>query len=150
MRLTAFTNYALRVLMYAELNSGTLSNTQDIADAYGISKAHIVKCVHLLGQWGYLHNVRGRNGGFRLAKPASDITVGEIVRRTEEGLDLVECFVPVTNTCPLIEVCILSKTFKNALQGFLDVLDDVTVADLTAIPNELRPRLKLDNRATVS
>ena len=71
---------------------------QDVAESFGISKAHLVKCVHQLGVWGYLDNVRGRHGGFRLAREASQITVGEIIRKTEDDLDLVECFARNTDT----------------------------------------------------
>ena len=144
MHLTAFSNYALRTLMYAALRGDKLSHTKDIAAAYRLPKAHLIKCVHQLGQWGYLENIRGRGGGFRLAKPADQITIGEVIRRTENGLDLVECFAPVTNTCPLMEFCLLSRTFKEALSAFLKVLDQKTLADIVANDSELRPPLGLD------
>jgi Rrf2 family transcriptional regulator, nitric oxide-sensitive transcriptional repressor len=131
MRLTSYSNYALRILMIAAMRQPQLATVQEVADSFGISKAHLVKCVHQLGIWGYLENIRGRNGGFRLAKPAQDITVGEIVRRTEDDFDLVECFDAVTNTCPLIGVCRLGKTIKQACRAFLDVLDGVTIADIS-------------------
>ena len=137
MRLTMYTNYALRTLVCAALKKSDLCKIQEVADAFNISRPHIVKCVHQLGQWGYLQNVRGRSGGFRLAKPAQDITVGEIVRLTEDSLDLVECFNPETNTCPLISVCKLSQLFKKATTNFLAELDAVTLADVTEHPNEL-------------
>ena len=137
MRLTSYTNYALRILMVASIRDGELATVQEVADAFGISKAHLVKCVHQLGVWGYLENVRGRNGGFRLAVPGSRITVGEIVRRTEDDLDLVECFNSSTNTCPLIGLCRLSDAFRRACLAFLDVLDKITIADIAANPLEL-------------
>ncbi len=132
MRLTTFTNFALRTLMYAAMRGNSLSRAQDVADAFGISRAHMLKCIHQLGVWGYLENVRGRSGGFRLAKPPEQITVGEVVRRTEDSLDLVECFDPDTNTCPLIQLCALSQTLRRALQAFLAELDQVTIADVTS------------------
>ena len=144
MHLTAFSNYALRTLMYAALKGDQLSNTKDIAKAYKLPKAHLIKCVHQLGQWGYLENIRGRGGGFRLAKPPEQISVGEVIRRTENGLDLVECFTPITNSCPLMEFCILSRTFKEALAAFLEVLDNKTLADITANDSALRRPLGLD------
>lgn len=131
MRLTTFTNYALRTLMYAAMRGNGLSRAQDVAGAFGISRAHMLKCIHQLGVWGYLENVRGRSGGFRLAKPAEAITVGEVVRLTEDSLDLVECFDPDTNTCPLMQLCSLSRTFRRALDAFLAELDRVTIADIT-------------------
>lgn len=137
MKLTTYTNYALRTLTCAALKSPGLCNITEVSQGFGISRAHIVKCVHQLGAWGYLENVRGRNGGFRLAKPANEITVGEIVRKTEDSLNLVECFDPETNTCPLISVCKLSQLFKRATANFLAELDAVTLADVTTQPDEL-------------
>jgi len=129
--------------MYAALKGDELSRVKDIADAYNISKAHLVKCVHQLGQWGYLDNYRGRNGGFKLAKLPGEISVGEILRKTEDGFDLVECFVPATSTCPLTGLCDLSLTFKRALKAFLDVVDEVTVEDLIAGRRDLIEALNL-------
>lgn len=143
MRLTSYTNYALRILMVAAMRSPRLSRVHEVADAFGISKAHLVKCVHQLGLWGYLENVRGRHGGFRLARPAGAITVGEIVRRTEDSLDLVECFAPDTNTCPLIGTCRLGCGFRRALDAFFLVLDGMTVADLVADRAALQAALGL-------
>jgi Rrf2 family nitric oxide-sensitive transcriptional repressor len=143
MRITAYSNYALRTLMYAALKGDELSRVKDIAEAYNISKAHLVKCVHQLGQWGYLDNYRGRNGGFKLAKPPSEITVGEVLRKTEDGFDLVECFVPASSTCPLTSLCELSNTLQRALIAFLEVVDDVTVEDLVAGRRELMEALNL-------
>jgi Rrf2 family nitric oxide-sensitive transcriptional repressor len=137
MRLTSYTNYALRILMIATMRRGELVTVQEVAETFDVSKAHLVKCVHRLGLWGYLENVRGRKGGFRLAKRAEDITVGEIVRKTEDDLNLVECFDAVTNTCPLIGLCRLGKTFKRACNAFLEVLDSTTIADISANRDEL-------------
>jgi Rrf2 family nitric oxide-sensitive transcriptional repressor len=144
MRLTTYSNYALRILMVAAIRRGELVTVHDVAESFGISKAHLVKCVHQLGVWGYLENVRGRSGGFRLAKDAGAITVGEIIRKTEDGLDLVECFDAETNTCPLIDVCRLSTLFKKACQAFLDVLDEVTIADMAANRGEVLAALNND------
>ena len=143
MRITAYSNYALRTLMYAALKGDELSRVKDIAQAYNISKAHLVKCVHQLGQWGYLDNYRGRNGGFRLAKSPGEITVGEVLRKTEDGFDLVECFVPETSNCPLTGLCELSNTFQKALAAFLGVVDEVTIEDLIAGRKELMKALDL-------
>jgi Rrf2 family nitric oxide-sensitive transcriptional repressor len=141
MRLTSYSNYALRILMIAAVRDGELATVQQVADAFDISKAHLVKCVHNLGLWGYLDTVRGRNGGFRLARAAARITVGEVIRKTEDDLNLVECFSAETNTCPLIGVCALSDAIKAARQAFLDVLDKVTIADIAANPRGLMKAL---------
>ena len=137
MRLTSYSNYALRILMLAAMRGDQLVTVHEVAESFGISKALLVKSVHQLGVWGYLDSVRGRNGGFRLARSAQEITVGEIIRRTEGDLDLVECFDAVTNTCPLIGLCNLGKTFKQACRAFLDVLDGVTIADISANRSEV-------------
>jgi len=142
-KLTAYTNFALRTLMYCALRGDRLSRVQDVADAYGISKSHLVKAAYQLGQLGYLENVRGRNGGIRLAMKPEDIVVGEVVRHTEGGMALVECFNPLTNTCPLMEVCRLNRAFIRACDAFLAVLDDMTLADITANQRPLRGRLKM-------
>ena len=143
MKLTAYTNFALRTLMYCALRGDRLSRVKDISDAYGISKSHLVKAAYQLGQLGYLENVRGRNGGIRLAKKAEDIVVGEVVRHTEGEMALVECFNPLTNTCPLMEVCQLNRAFLRARDAFLAVLDDLTLADITANQHPLRGRLRI-------
>ena len=143
MKLTAYTNFALRTLMYCALRGDRLSRVQDVADAYGISKSHLVKAAYQLGQLGYLENVRGRHGGMRLAMKPEDIVVGEVVRHTEGGMALVECFNPQSNTCPLLEVCRLNRAFLRARDAFLAVLDEVTLADITGNAKPLRGRLRI-------
>jgi len=136
--------------MYASIKGDTLSSVHEIAESYGISRAHLVKCVHLLGRWGYLESFRGRNGGFRLALAPDQITVGEIVRHTEETLDLVECFNPDTNNCPLIDICKLKRAFQKGLAAFLEVLDSVSVADLVADKHGLSSTLGIETHKAVS
>ena len=137
MRLTQFSNYALRTLMFANLNEGRLCQCQEVADAFGISKAHLIKCVHQLGQWGFLECKRGRNGGFRLALPAAEITVAQVIRKTEDTLDLVECFNKETNSCPLIAQCKLSRALQRALNAFIEELNHLTIQDITVNRAEL-------------
>lgn len=140
MRLTAYTNYALRTLMYAALSAPRLVRVQDVAEAHDISRAHLVKCVHRLGQWGYLDNLRGRNGGFRLAKPAEEIRIGEIVRLTEEGL--AEAIGPSDRASEDDRrlVCVLEA----ARTDFLAVLDRHTIADVIGNDAELRAALGIE------
>ena len=144
MRLTSYSNFSLRTLMVAAMREPALSTVQEVAEAFGISRAHLVKCVHQLGQWGYLVNVRGNRGGFRLARPAAEITVGEVVRRTEEGFDLAECFEPTGTTCPLVGRCRLSVALERARDVFLAELDRLTIADVTANRREILDILRLD------
>jgi Rrf2 family nitric oxide-sensitive transcriptional repressor len=141
MRLTSYTNFALRTLQLAALRAPALARIDEVAQAHGLSRAHIMKVVHELGQAGYLETVRGRGGGFRLARPADGITVGEVVRLTEGPLDLVECFNPSTNTCPLMGVCRLSAGLREATKAFLVVLDGMTIADIAANRGALLARL---------
>lgn len=143
MRLTSFTNYALRMLQYAALRGERISRVTDIAMVHRVSMHHMVKVANTLGRHGYLETIRGRSGGVRLARPAGDITVGEIVRITEAPLELAECFNDDSNTCPLIGVCHLSRTWHRALQAFLEVLDNVTIADIAGNRSELMDRLAL-------
>ena len=143
MRLTNFTNYALRMLQYAAIRGDKISRVPDIAMIHRASVHHMIKVASLLGREGYLETIRGRSGGVRLAKPPEDITVGEVVRITEAPLELAECFNPQTNTCPLIGACNLSRTWHRALEAFLDVLDNVTIADIASNRGELLGRLNL-------
>ncbi len=130
MRLTSYSNYALRSLQLAALRDPGLTRVDEVARAHGLSKAHITKLIHELGRAGLIETVRGRGGGFRLARPADRITVGEVVRLTEGAAGLVECFTPDTNTCPLIGICHLSRKLDEAVQAFFAVLDGVTIADI--------------------
>src|SRR6185295_8157636 len=99
MRLTFYSDYSLRLLMYAAVRHGELVTIQEIANAYGISKNHLMKVAFELGRNGYLETVRGRNGGLRLARDPKAIGLGEVLRSTEEDFDMVECFDPKSNTC---------------------------------------------------
>ncbi len=137
MRLTAYTNFALRTLMFCALHPGQTVRVQDVSEAYGISRAHLLKAARQLGQLGYLENLRGRTGGVRLARPPEDIVIGHVVRHTEGDMELVECFNARTNTCPLIGVCRLSQLFASALAAFMAELDRVTLADMVRDKNSL-------------
>lgn len=110
--------------------SAQATSMRTTAGDSGVSKAHLVKVAGELARSGYIETIRGRRGGMRLARPAEEITVGEIIRRTEAPLELVECFNPETSTCPLLGVCHLSRGLQRALRAFLSVLDDLTIADI--------------------
>lgn len=138
MRLTSYTNYALRTLMYAALAHPRLVRVQDVADAFGISRTHLVKCVHHLGMWGYLVNQRGRNGGFRLAREPAEITVAEIVRRTEDGLGAQR---PAEGDAAVRR---LVDTVRHAQNAFLTVLEGYTIADICSNRTDLRRVLGFD------
>jgi Rrf2 family nitric oxide-sensitive transcriptional repressor len=127
MKLTRYTDYALRVLMHLAARPERLSSIAEIARAYGISHNHLMKVVHDLRKEGYVAAVRGRSGGIRLGRPAAEINVGAIVRHTEEGFDLVEC-----GTCLIAPACGLTGVLNEALRAFMATLDGYSLADLVA------------------
>lgn len=141
LRLTSYTNYALRTLQMAALRSPALARVDDVVRVHRMPRPHVAKIVHELGRAGYLQTVRGRGGGFRLGRPANEIIVGDVVRLTEGALDVVECFNPETNTCPLIGVCKLSRAIQAATRAFMAVLDDLTIADIAANRAQLLDRI---------
>jgi len=141
MKLTAYSNYALRCLQLAALKAPALIRVDDVVRVHGLARPHIVKIVHELGRAGLVETQRGRGGGFRLARPAADIVIGDVVRLTEGPLELVECFDPTSNTCPLIGLCKLSRALQEATRAFMAVLDDLTVADIAANRDQLLARI---------
>ena len=143
MRLTSYSNYTLRILMVAAARAPGLTTIQEVASGFGISKAHLVKCVHQLGSWGYLETVRGKGGGFRLVRPAESISHGEVIRRTEEGFSLVECFDPATNTCPIVDRCRLRTALQSATNAFLATLDSMSLAEISDNGDDLLDILDL-------
>ncbi len=137
MRLTQWTDYSLRVLMYcaaAEQRDQPVTITE-IADSHAISRSHLTKIVQQLGAKGLLQTTRGRGGGIRLCKPAAEINVGELVRQTETDFAMVECFDAQTNQCYLSPQCGLKGALHQATNSYLAVLDGVTLADLIARPD---------------
>jgi Rrf2 family nitric oxide-sensitive transcriptional repressor len=130
MNLTLQSDYTFRILMTLAARAPETVTIQEIADHYSISKGHLMVIVHRLGGLGFLENIRGRGGGIRLARPASDIRLDEIVKAVEPGFDLVECFRPDSNHCLITKPCILRKVLADALQAWFDVLHQYTVADL--------------------
>jgi Rrf2 family transcriptional regulator, nitric oxide-sensitive transcriptional repressor len=134
MRLTLYTDYALRLLMYLGLARDRLVTIQEVADAYGISKNHLMKLVNELQQAGYVDTVRGRGGGMRLAREPETIRLDELVRTTEEDFRVVECFDPVTNRCRISGACRLQGVLREALEAWFAVLASYTLADLLCSP----------------
>jgi Rrf2 family nitric oxide-sensitive transcriptional repressor len=149
MRLTVYTDYSLRVLIYVGLRESRLATVGEISDSYGISRNHLTKVVHRLGLLGYLENVRGRNGGIRLAKAPHAINIGKLVRRLEEDLALVQCFDAAAPRCRIERACVLRSTLHEALAAFLGVLDGRTLEDLIA-PRRPLERLLREDRGRAS
>lgn len=129
MRLTLHTDYALRVLIQVGLREGELTTIKDIAASFDISKHHLTKIVNDLSQKGYLDTVRGRNGGIRLMCKPRDINVGQVVRDTEDRLDVIECL-GHSGYCRIERACVLRTALRRATDAFLAVLDQHTLADL--------------------
>jgi len=132
MRLTNFTDYTLRVLIYlgAHQREGRLATIGDVAAAYGISDNHLMKIVHHLATQGYVETTRGKGGGMRLARAPESINIGDVVRGAEEDLAVVECFRRGNPECPIAPACALQGILGRALSAFFEVLDGKTLADL--------------------
>jgi Rrf2 family transcriptional regulator, nitric oxide-sensitive transcriptional repressor len=130
MRLTLNTDFSLRVLMHVGLCGDKLTRIDDIAQSFGISKAHLMKIVNDLSRNGYLETVRGRNGGIRLMREPRHINIGQVVRDTENQLGVVGCL-ERRGYCPIERACVLRSALQDATRAFLAVLDAYTLADLT-------------------
>ena len=128
MRLTLYTDYALRTLMYLGVMEPQQASIAEIARAFKISESHLTKVVHHLGRLGLIKTTRGRGGGLRLAQPPGQISLGNVVRQTEEDMSLVECF--GDGACVITSACQLRIVLGQALDAFLAVLDQYTLADL--------------------
>ena len=131
MKLSLFTDYSLRVLMFAALKGESFS-LSEVAEAYGISRHHLVKVVNYLAKLGYLETRRGSGGGIALGMKAEDIRIGMVVRRTEDTPFIVECFDKKTNTCPINGSCQLKGAMAQALNAFYETLDRHTLKDLVS------------------
>jgi Rrf2 family nitric oxide-sensitive transcriptional repressor len=142
MRLTLYTDYSLRVLLYLANKEDEIVTITELADFYKISRNHLVKVVHNLGLNGYLLTIRGRNGGLKLARPAKEIQIGEVVRSTEPDFDLLECFNPATDQCVITRSCNLKGVIFNAQASFMGVLDKYTLADITKSSRKKLPSFK--------
>jgi Rrf2 family transcriptional regulator, nitric oxide-sensitive transcriptional repressor len=130
MRLTLYTDYSLRVLIYLANREDETVTITELADFYKISRNHLVKVVHNLGLNGFILTTRGRHGGIKLARNAKEIQIGEVVRSTEPDFDLLECFNPATDQCVITRSCSLKSVLFSAQSGFLGVLDQYTLADI--------------------
>jgi Rrf2 family nitric oxide-sensitive transcriptional repressor len=137
MRLTVYTDYALRMLMYLALKEDELATIAEISVSYGISKNHLMKVAHQLGVAGYVETVRGRGGGLRLARRIEAIGLGEVVRFTEPDMAIVSCFKPIDAPCAIRPSCVLRQALQKSRDAFMSVLDDYTLSDL------VRPRGRL-------
>jgi Rrf2 family nitric oxide-sensitive transcriptional repressor len=132
MRLTTFSDYTLRVLIYLGVHDGEIATVGQIAEAYGISANHLMKVVHYLAQGGYIETARGKGGGMRLGLAPDKINLGELVRGTEDNRKLVECLDRDHSDCRIESACVLRGVLGKALEAFFHSLDAYTLADLIA------------------
>lgn len=130
MRLTTFTDYSLRVMMYVAAHPEGRATIAEIARAYDISEHHLTKVVHFLGKEGYLENLRGRGGGLRLARAPSAINVGDVVKLTEGGDVPAECFERESNCCAITADCKLKFALSDAVDAFYAALRRYTLEDV--------------------
>ena len=143
MRLTTRTNLALRTLMVCAVNPDRIIRKSDVAEAINASENHLAQVVNQLGQAGFINTLRGRHGGFTLARPAEEISVGSVFRTFEADLPFIECF-SSDNTCPLKGVCRMSGHLKRAVEAFYASLDPLMLGDLTSCNDGLTAILALD------
>jgi len=125
MRLTRYTDYSLRVLIHLTLHQERLCSIGEISHTYQVSHNHLMKVVNALARDGFVETIRGRSGGMRLSRPAEAITVGEVVRKTEEGFELAEC-----SGCLLSPACGLTGVLAEGMNAMLAVFDAYSIADL--------------------
>lgn len=140
MRLTDYTDFSLRVMLYLALKPEGLTTIQEISDAYGISKNHLMKVVQRLGELGWVETLRGRNGGLRLHERTAALTIGDVVRKTENDFSIVGCFAGEDEAhrhCVIQSSCRLRGVFAAARDAFLAELDKHTVGELAQPASEL-------------
>ena len=141
MRLTTFSDYTLRVLMFLTLSRDRLATIPEIAAAYDISENHLMKVVHQLARAGVIESVRGKGGGVRLAREPEDIRIGQIVRASEGATPVVQCLSDEGAPCRIAPVCKLTAVLSRAIDAFYVALDEYTLADLAKKPRGLEALL---------
>lgn len=130
MHLTLHADYSLRVLLYLVENPDRYVPTAEMSQAYGISRHHLVRVVQTLHAHGFVVVTEGRSGGAKLSRAAAEVNLGDVIRKSEPGFRVVECFDLETNTCPIVAACRLRNVLEEALHAFFAVLDQYTLADL--------------------
>lgn len=143
MQISAYSDYSMRVLMQAALRTPERVTVDQVAETFGISRHHLVKVVHDLGQHHYLQTFRGVGGGFTLARPAAEIRLGEVVRLGEETATVIDCKDGSQRSCRLSPACRLKGVLDEAAAAFFEVLDNYTLADVITQPARMRRVLGL-------
>ena len=149
MRLTVYTDYTLRVMIYLTLKyeGGEVATIDEMAQAYGISRNHLMKIVNELSQSGFIETTRGRAGGARLARAPHRISLGEVVRMAEKDFAVVQCHdVALEGDCAVFQACNLKRTLRRALDAFMQELDKVTFAEAVSAPSVAASLLGMDDK----
>jgi Rrf2 family iron-responsive transcriptional regulator len=149
MRLTKQTNYAVRMLMYCAANQDNLSRVPEIARAYGVSELFLFKILQPLNKAGLIETVRGRNGGVRLGRAATDISLFDVVKVTEDNFAMAECFEDGAVECPLVDSCGLNSALRKALNAFFEVLMQYSIDDLVKARPQINFLLGLEEPKTM-
>lgn len=142
MQLSLHADYSCRVLIYLAINVDRCS-IEEISNAYSISKNHLVKLVNQMGKMNFILTTRGRGGGIQLARPANQISIGDVIRKMEPNLDIVECFNSDTNRCPITGACGLKPWLKKATEDFLKALDEVSLEEAAGEQKKLKKALHI-------
>ena len=148
MKLTSFTDYSLRVLIFLAAVPDRRATISEIAKAFDVSESHLMKVVHFLGQQGWLNNVRGKGGGMELGMPTEHIVIGQVVRATEGIATPAECFGLEPDQCVISKACRLRLVLRNAVDAFYQVLDAYTLADLAQNKATLAVMLRIDSASS--
>lgn len=136
MQLTRQTDYAIRVMMFLGLQEDDqLVTINEIAEYFSISRNHLMKIVHKLGQLDYIETLRGKKGGLRILKQPTEVNLGHLIRDFETTLELIDC---VKLGCPIQSSCNLTGIMQQAQQAFLKVVDNYSLADLLTNSSDLR------------
>lgn len=141
MKLTTFSDYTLRVLMFLAINRDRLATIPEIAAAYDISENHLMKVVHQLARSGAIESVRGKGGGIRLAHEPEEIRLGQIMRASEGSAPIVECLSDDAGACRIAPACRLTAILVSAFEALFAKLDEYTLADLVRSPRKLEALL---------
>lgn len=137
MRLTVYTDYTLRVMIYLSVKyrEGGVATIDEMANAYNISRNHLMKIVHELSQTGFIETTRGRAGGARLARPPKQISVGEVIRMAEKDFSVVQCHdLAIEHNCAVFQACNLKRVLLRAVDAFLHEVDKITLEDAITAP----------------
>jgi Rrf2 family nitric oxide-sensitive transcriptional repressor len=141
MRLSSYSDYALRVLMHAALRQPRLTTIDEVAGAFNISRHHLSKVVYALALHGFLSTQRGIGGGFTLARFPAEISVGEIVRLTEGDESVVDCANRHNQRCTIFPACRLKGVLAEAAAAFFGVLDRYSLEDLVKKKTQIQELL---------